>query len=82
MQSNHRYYIRVDISTRVGGAQEGQVFGLKIKHLNLSKIVNKINYHSFHAFAKVGAIPNYTNSPIQFNLILLGQLFSTFFTHD
>ena len=58
----------------MGGAREGQLFGLKIEHLNLCKIVS----HSFYTVIKVGALPNNTNSTIKMNLILLkhrGQLF-------
>ena len=66
----------------MGGAKEGQLFGLKKKHLNFCEIANKINSHSFYAVAKVGALPNYTDGTVKFNLILLrhrGQLFFNFF---
>ena len=52
-------------------SHRGQLFAWKIEHLNLKKIVNKINSHSFYAVAKMGALPNYTNSTINFDLILL-----------
>ena len=70
----HRPSIRIDRVIQVGVAREGQLFGLKIEHLNLWKFVS----HSFYTVTKVGALPNNTNSTIIFNLILLrhrGQLF-------
>ena len=67
LSHEHRHSIRVDRLT-LGEAQEGQLFGLKIEHLNLRKIVNKINSHSLYIETKFGALPNYTN---KFNLILL-----------
>ena len=58
---NRRHSIRVDRFSWVGGAKEGGLFGSKIEHLSLSKIVNKINSQSFYTVEKVGALPNYTN---------------------
>ena len=51
----------------MGGAQEGQLFGLKIEHLNLMKIVNQINSHSFYAVEKL--VHYQMTQIVQLNLI-------------
>ena len=52
MQTRHRHSIGVDRLTWMGWAREGQLFGFKIEHLNLCKIFNKINSHSFDTVTK------------------------------
>ena len=45
--SDHRPCIRVEMTIQVGGAREGQLFGLKILSLNFQQIIHQINFHFF-----------------------------------
>ena len=60
--TGHRPYVRVDMAIQVGGAGEGQLFGLKIEQLKFGKLLIRSTtdpLHSFYALRKIVCLTKY-----------------------